>query len=187
MGWKSIARALHPAYGVVSPRGGGDRAAQVIAHQASIRQAQNELDNEMAGYDKIPDTLRTAYTQSAQKAGTYGNTPEFQAGLNADVQAGTRGARVAAASRINALRRSLNMTEEFKPENWDATQGNATQDYLRNNPASPSAPAVTSKPETQQDSEEAATPSAPASDAPTKVQSRAPKGSARQKALIKQA
>jgi len=136
MGLHSIMKALHPLSRTFLGKDAKDGSAglQWLGQQAGYR---SSLDQEMKDYDKIPTMLRDKYTQFAQRAGTYGNTPEFQAGLNSEVQAGARGARVEAASRINALRRSLGMAEDFNPENYQASQGNATQEALRNSPTTP--------------------------------------------------
>jgi len=133
MGWKSIAKAIHP--GSRSFLGGTSKDGTAALQQYAKGQAiKGELDREVADYDKIPTMLNDKYTQYARRAGTYGDTPEFQVGLKSEVQAGARGARTAAAARINALKKSLGEAEDFKPEGLGGTQGNVTQETIKNAP-----------------------------------------------------
>lgn len=71
-----------------------------------------ELEKE---YDTIPDTLRSQYEHDARRAGTFAETPQFRSGLESEVGAGARGARVANVARQNALRKLLGMPELPSP------------------------------------------------------------------------
>lgn len=93
-----------------------------------------ELSAAMKEYNDVPTMLRQNYLDASKRAGTYGNTAEFNSGLESEVVAGSRGARIGLASRINALKKALGHTDEFKPEGYQQTQAAATQATLTDNP-----------------------------------------------------
>ena len=96
-------------------------------------QALSSLEGEYAG---IPDALRNSYGNAARRAGTWGNTDEFAAGLESEVRGGTRGARTLLHGRINALRSALGreafVDPEFTPDpitnNTGDNEGSAISD-----------------------------------------------------------
>lgn len=100
--------------------------------QNTARQA--ELDAAMKEYEDVPTLIRGKYSDAAKRAGTYANTPEFASGMESEVTAGARGARVGLAARINALRKAMGNNEEFNPEGYTQTRANETQEALRDNP-----------------------------------------------------
>lgn len=131
-----LKKKLNRLLGKGSPKSKGWEQGQVM-YQNNVGEtnARNaELDSAMKEYNDVPTSLRKSYTEAAQRAGTYANTPEFASGMDSEVQAGARGARVALASRINALKKALGHTDEFKPEGLGETQGGQTRDALVTNP-----------------------------------------------------
>ncbi len=135
--FKKIRRIVHPGSRLFDKRGDGGKGYEALgthnAHQA-------DLDAAMKDYEGIPASIRNQYTASAKRAGTYADTGEFNSGLNSEVNAGVRGARVNAVARINSLRKIMGNNEEFKPEGFDQTQANNTQTTLANQPAPEEAP-----------------------------------------------
>ena len=143
---------------------GWEQGQQKFAQATGDRLAnEGQLGAAMKEYEDAPNVVRKTYLDSARKAGTYGDTAEFEQGLQSEVQAGARGARVGIAGRINALKKALGHTDEFKPENFGQTQGNATADTIRNAPADATPATATGAP-AGQDTEG----SAPSADADTK-------------------
>jgi len=104
----------------------GDRAAN-----------EKGLADAMKEYDNVPNTIRSTYIDTARKAGTYGDTDQFRSGLESEVLAGSRGARVGIAGRINALKKALGHTDKFEPEGLGQTQANQTQETIANAPSAP--------------------------------------------------
>lgn len=151
MGFFDVAKIFHPAAGALGLGDKSHRPGAKFLGRLANKERQAQLDRVMKDYENIPHMINDAYTKSAQQAGTYANTPEFLAGLQSEVEAGARGARVAEAARINALRKDLDnkfkggsMTkgadgwksgyEEFKPDGFDQTQAGATEQALLNPP-----------------------------------------------------
>lgn len=131
--FKKIAGYVHPALNVISPNKGKDSSAAWTDY-GNYQARQAELDAAMKEYENVPTTLRAKYLDAAKKAGTYGATDEFNSGLESEVVAGSRGARVGLANRINALKKAMGQEDTFDPEGLGQTQANMTQDQLRNAP-----------------------------------------------------
>lgn len=157
-------KKLNRLMGKGNQRSAGWQAGQVAfgQNEGEKKARTKELEDAMKEYNDVPMTIRKQYTEAAQRAGTYANTPEFGAGLDSEVQAGSRGARVGIAGRINALKKALGHTDTFAPEGLGETQGNATKDALTANPAAP-AP--------DQEAAAVAGPEAPEATAPTSTAS----------------
>lgn len=151
--FSSVAHVLHPASSALGIGKKSHRPGAKFLGRLANKERQAQLDATMKEYEALPTTINDAYTNSAKTAGTFANTPEFMAGLQSEVDAGVRGARVAEAARINALRKAMDNKfkgsmeyEEFKPEGLGETDANATHEALQNPaPAAepePTAPAV---------------------------------------------
>lgn len=82
---------------------------QMTQQQVESNFNRSTLEGLQKEYDSIPETLKASYLAAAQKAGTYGNTDEFNAGLSSEVAAGTRGAQEVMLTRINAMRQQLGL------------------------------------------------------------------------------
>lgn len=168
--FKKAFKIFHPVEAKMFGIGGKkDDGGQGFMNLGSSKAHQQDLDSAMADYQNIPTAIRDQYTAASKKAGTFANTNEFNSGLNSEVNAGVRGARVNAVARINAIKKSLGQAEDFKPEGYDQTQANATQDNLANNPAKDVEP-------TPAPAAEEANPQAPVANAAAAVQN-APKKS----------
>jgi len=143
--FKKAIKFIHPgARQFLGNKGDGGQGYMNLGQN----QAENaSLGQAMTDYNNIEPTIRNKYIDAAKKAGTYSDTGEFQNGLNSEVQAGVRGARVDAVGRINALRKQMGNNEEFKPDDFAATQGNATADKLAAAPPPEDSPASVPPPE----------------------------------------
>lgn len=162
-------KKLNRLMGKNGQRSAGWQAGQVAygSNEGEKKARTKELEDAMKEYNDVPTTIRKSYTEAAQRAGTYANTPEFGAGLDSEVVAGSRGARVGIAGRINALKKALGHIDEFKPEGLGETQANLTKETLADKPADPNVEAAAT-----------AGPDAEAASAPTTVntvQNAAPK------------
>ena len=71
----------------------------------------SQLQEEMTSWKDMPTRIKTSQIDAAKRAGTFAETPEFNAGLTSDVKAQERGARLEAVRRMNALRRRLGLQE----------------------------------------------------------------------------
>ena len=133
---KKIVGKINPIKGLIL---GKDKKKTNVPYLTGIgetREREASLASAMKEYDEIPGMLRSGYLDTAKRAGTFGATPEFEAGLNSEVEAGARGARVSTAARINSLKKALGHTDVFNPEGVGQTQSNLTEDQLRNAPTS---------------------------------------------------
>ena len=134
--FKKVVKFVHPgARQFLGNKGDGGQGYMNLG-AANARNAA--INDAMADYGKIEGNIRDSYTNAAKKAGTYANTNEFNSGLNSEIQAGVRGARVDAVNRIHALQRAAGGKEGdagwFNPEGYDQTQGNTTKDKLAQTP-----------------------------------------------------
>lgn len=127
---KKRMRLHNPIYKAMDDKKKEKKSNQGYIDFGNQQRAQADLDAAMKDYEGIETNIRDTYTNAAKKAGTYANTSEFNSGLQSEIQAGVRGARANAVARINAMRKAMGNTEEFKPEGYDQTQANATADKL---------------------------------------------------------
>ena len=157
---RRVARVLHPiGAGLIKDDEAEARAKQGEQDWQNLGQhnaRQAELDAAMKEYEDVPTLIRNKYSEASKKAGTYAATPEFASGMDSEVLAGSRGARVGLAARINALRRAMGNTEEFNPEGYTQTRANETQEHLRNNPEPEGSQAMVSPEAVSVDSNEPA-------------------------------
>lgn len=72
---------------------------------------QSELGKEQENYRGTPDAQRKAVTDAAKAAGTYSDTREGAASIEAESGARTRGIQSASLARINLLRKQLGLPE----------------------------------------------------------------------------
>lgn len=87
---------------------------------------EQELTSLQKDFDAIPDNLRTLYSNAAKKAGTASGTAEFNAGLESEVQQGTRGAQAAMGGRLAALYQRLGRPMPTGLEQWKPGDAQAT-------------------------------------------------------------
>lgn len=131
---------------------GSKQRGEEAQDSASMHRVKTgELGELERDYQNIPNSLRDKYTAAAQAAGTYGNTDQFKTGLDSEVQAGTRGARLENIGRQNAIRQYLGMNPLEGEATNTGTMGNATQQALQPggslpnpDPTGPIAPAAAS-------------------------------------------
>src|SRR5689334_16176797 len=105
--FSSVAKIVHPASSALGIGKKSHKPGAKFKGNLANQQRKAELDEAMKAYDLIPQNIKDSYTKTAQTAGTFANTPEFAAGLQSEVDAGVRGARVAEAARINSMRKAL--------------------------------------------------------------------------------
>lgn len=144
-GFKKVVSKINPVKGLIL--GKDKKKTSYTKHDARVIKSEREkqLEAAMKEYDAIPGTIHAKYGDVAKQAGTYANTPEFMSGLQSEVDAGARGARVGMVGRINALRKELGM-EDFNPDGYAETQAGANQQAIMNMPTPPPAVAETAEP-----------------------------------------
>jgi hypothetical protein len=77
---------------------------------------QKQLGDEQTSYRGIHAKDVADTTADAQKAGSYSDTREGKASIEAEAGARDRGVQTASMARINALRRQLGLPESGVPE-----------------------------------------------------------------------
>lgn len=89
------------------------KKAEEHAAEDALTSNRLELESQLSAaekeYSDLPATLRDRYTGDARRVGVYSDTPEWQAGLSSEVNAGLPGAQYANLQRQNAIRSQLGM------------------------------------------------------------------------------
>lgn len=113
--FKKLRKVFHPVMGMIDKQKDTanklkERDAQLAAIQGE-NDPQKRLDSELESYRKIGDDSMASATEQAKKNGTFADTLAGQTALKGEADAQARFGRRASLQKINALQKSLGMTE----------------------------------------------------------------------------